>query len=152
MDEPTVGSSHESGENPQKAATTRRPRATNKEMLRRENSVVALIVKNGTVDAYIVSDALGISYAQTVTLLAKMVSGGKIQRLGLNGKKAVFGFRESAPRTKPLPLKSVDHSSVLDHFRLGAQVEVVGLSRHEDSSTHIELEADGERFQVSLVA
>lgn len=134
--------------------TPRRPKASKAEMQRREAQVLEILTEQGALDVYTLSEALCLSYSQTVTLVTRMVQAGQVKPSGRKQKKTMY-----SPRVRSAPIVSSDQVVILPplavtdlvaRLHLGTSLEVVGLHQKDDE-TCLDLRTDGREFSVLLV-
>lgn len=135
----------------------RRPKASKVEMLQREAKVLEILNEHGALDVYTLSELLGLSYSQTVTLVTGMVKAKLLDPSGKQRKKTMYSVNRvqvpaiRVPSERVVELPPLALTDLVSRLHLGAKLEVVGL-RQKGDGTCLDLRADGREFQVLLVA
>ena len=140
--------------NNDKPKKQRNPRATRLEMERREKSILKMLKSTEELDAYGISKALKISYAQVGTVLTSLAESGKIERAGIRSRRVVYRLPVNkqikvAKETKPVLVKEAAPVGIPLH--LGEKLEVTEIHMTKEG-IRIEVRDQNETFLLALVS
>lgn len=107
--------------------TQRQPRATQDEMVKREDRVIRQLGNGPMTIAELFEDS-GLTYSQATILLRRMESQGKVFKLGKDGKNVIYALASQEPQPDK-PIGKIPFDVIINQIHQGnTNVKIVGLN------------------------